>query len=60
MHSKGSSGKNDGDGPPGIWDHERDMGIGGRLLDDGTRDKILKDARRLGDKFGTGKHGGFL
>jgi hypothetical protein len=36
------------------------MGLGGRLVDDSVRNRILKDARTLGDKFGTGKEGGFL
>ena len=44
----------------GIWDHERDMSIGGRLMDDSTRQKILRDAKTLGDRFGTGSGGGFL
>jgi hypothetical protein len=60
MHAKAavtSKEWEDGSGPPGIWDHERDMGLGGRLMDDGTRSKIVKDARSLGDKFGGG---GFL
>ena len=56
------SGKDDGedDGPPKIWDHGRDMALSGRLMDDKSRDKYIKDARGLGDRFGTGKSGGFL
>jgi hypothetical protein len=44
----------------GIWDHSRDMSLGGRLMDDSTRQKMLRDAKGLGDRFGTGKSGGFL
>jgi hypothetical protein len=45
---------------PGIWDHSRDMGLGGRLMDDEKRSKMLKEAKGLGDRFGGGKSGGFL
>lgn len=45
---------------PGIWDHSRDMGLGGRLMDDEKRSKMLKEAKGLGDRFGSGKGGGFL
>ncbi|CDO70954.1 hypothetical protein BN946_scf184829.g63 [Trametes cinnabarina] len=43
------------DEPPAIWDHSRDMALGGRLMDDKTRDKFIKEARGLGDRFGSGK-----
>jgi len=43
-----------------IWDHSRDMSLGGRLMDDTQRQKMLRDAKGLGDRFGTGKSGGFL
>ncbi|KAG6894563.1 hypothetical protein C0993_011223 [Termitomyces sp. T159_Od127] len=43
-----------------IWDHSRDMSIGGRLMDDSKRAKLIHEARGLGDRFGTGKNGGFL
>ncbi|OCH94179.1 hypothetical protein OBBRIDRAFT_789527 [Obba rivulosa] len=52
--------KGEKDEPPGIWDHSRDMALGGRLMDDRSRDKFIKEARGLGDRFGTGKSGGFL
>jgi hypothetical protein len=29
-------------------------------MDENTRNKIVKDARSLGDRFGTGNSGGFL
>ncbi|KAF9527116.1 hypothetical protein CPB83DRAFT_856774 [Crepidotus variabilis] len=45
---------------PVIWDHSRDMGLGGRLMDDDKRDKMLKEAKGLGDRFGSGRSGGFL
>ncbi|KAF9231604.1 hypothetical protein BU15DRAFT_90866 [Melanogaster broomeanus] len=46
--------------PPEIWDHSRDMSLGGQLMDDKQRQKLLRDAKGLGDRFGTGKSGGFL
>ncbi|CAA7266343.1 unnamed protein product [Cyclocybe aegerita] len=46
--------------PPAIWDHSRDMGLGGRLMDDDKRNKMLREAKGLGDRFGSGKSGGFL
>ena len=48
------------DGSPAIWDHGRDMALGGRLMDDSTRNKFIKDARGLSDRFGSGRSGGFL
>ncbi|KAK0464000.1 uncharacterized protein EV420DRAFT_1618816 [Desarmillaria tabescens] len=60
-HAK-SAGKNDDEEDPSkaIWDHTRDMSIGGRLMDDSTRQKMLRDAKSLGDRFGAGKSGSFL
>ncbi|KAI6137200.1 hypothetical protein F5141DRAFT_72854 [Pisolithus sp. B1] len=46
--------------PAAIWDHSRDMSIGGRLMDEKQRKQMLREARGLGDRFGTGKSGGFL
>jgi len=43
-----------------IWDHARDMGVGGRLLDDDKRNKMVNEAKGLGDRFNSGKSGGFL
>ncbi|KNZ75713.1 hypothetical protein J132_01963 [Termitomyces sp. J132] len=43
-----------------IWDHSRDMSIGGRLMDESKRTKLIHEAHGLGDRFGTGKRGGFL
>ncbi|TFY68019.1 hypothetical protein EVG20_g3714 [Dentipellis fragilis] len=46
--------------PVGIWDHSRDMSLGGRLMDDKDRRKMIQDARGLSDRFGSGRSGGFL
>lgn len=43
-----------------IWDHARDMSVGGRLMDENQRQIMLRDAKTLGDRFGTGRSGGFL
>ncbi|KAF5373541.1 hypothetical protein D9758_000843 [Tetrapyrgos nigripes] len=43
-----------------IWDHGRDMALGGRLMDDGSRNKMIKDAKGLGERFSSGRSGGFL
>ncbi|KAI0367475.1 hypothetical protein BV20DRAFT_1000396 [Pilatotrama ljubarskyi] len=51
------AGKSDEDEPPAIWDHSRDMSLGGRLMDDSTRNKFIREARGLGDRFGSGKSG---
>ena len=52
--------KGETDEPPAFWDHSRDMAVGGKLLDDKTRNKFIQEARGLGDRFGSGKSGGFL
>lgn len=44
----------------GIWDHQRDMSIGGRLMSDRQRKDLIKEAGSLGDRFGSGKGGSFL
>ncbi|KAG1894754.1 uncharacterized protein F5891DRAFT_1130850 [Suillus fuscotomentosus] len=46
--------------PSVIWDHERDMSLGGRLMDDKQRQKMLRDAKGLGERFGSGRNGSFL
>ncbi|KAJ6594290.1 hypothetical protein B0H19DRAFT_917386 [Mycena capillaripes] len=43
----------------GIWDHDRDMALSGGLMDDEKRNEMLKEAKGLGDRFGTSKTGGF-
>ncbi|KZP26086.1 hypothetical protein FIBSPDRAFT_679698, partial [Athelia psychrophila] len=61
LHAKeGAGAKEEGkEKDAGIWDRDRDMGLGGRLMDDKTRAKIVADAKGLGDRFGAGKGGGF-
>jgi hypothetical protein len=36
------------------------MALSGRLMDDKQRERIIKDSRGLGDRFGSGKSGSFL
>ncbi|TDL22310.1 hypothetical protein BD410DRAFT_898265 [Rickenella mellea] len=69
MHSSASSsssnkpgGSNDDDKAKvsAIWDHSRDMSMGGRLMDDKQRSKLINDAKALGERFGSGKAGGYL
>ena len=64
MHKKSSKSKSKDkekdDGPPVIWDHTRDMSVGGRLMDEKSRNKLISDARGLGERFGSGKSGGYL
>ncbi len=56
MHSaKTKASAVEDDGPPVIWDHTRDMSVGGRLLDDKERGKLITDAKGLEDRFGRGK-----
>jgi hypothetical protein len=43
-----------------IWDHEHDMSLGGWLMDDKQRQKMLRNAKGLGEHFGSGSSGGFL
>ena len=46
--------------PTGIWDHSRDMALGGRLMDDKDRRRIIQDAKGLSERFGESKGGSFL
>ncbi|KAL5495835.1 hypothetical protein ACEPAI_1299 [Sanghuangporus weigelae] len=50
----------DDDKPVAIWDHSRDMSLGGRLMDEKQRRKMISEAGSLGDRFGSGKSGGYL
>ncbi|KAG8908095.1 hypothetical protein FRB99_000539 [Tulasnella sp. 403] len=54
IHSKSdTSSKEEKDKTPAaIWDHSRDMGLGGRLMDERSRQKIIGDAKGLGSRFG--------
>ncbi|KAK7038027.1 GPALPP motifs-containing protein [Favolaschia claudopus] len=58
MHSRAGKGE-EKDEHKAIWDRDRDMGLGGRLMDDDKRTKMIKEAKGLGDRFATGKTGGF-
>ncbi|KAJ3530453.1 hypothetical protein NMY22_g8562 [Coprinellus aureogranulatus] len=61
QHTKALDGKkDDSEGPPVIWDHARDMAIGGRLMDDDKRKAMVREARGLGDRFSSGRSGGFF
>ena len=48
------------DEPDAIWDHARHMSTGGRPMDDRQWQKMLREAKALGDSFGTGRSGEFL
>ena len=39
-----------------IWDRDRDLGAG-RVMDSTSRAMYIKDAKGLGDRFGTGRKG---
>lgn len=61
LHASSSSKDKDSEQKAeGIWDRDRDMSLGGRLMDEKTRSKIVQDAKGLGDRFGAGKGGGYL
>ncbi|GAA5961917.1 hypothetical protein JCM8115_001609 [Rhodotorula mucilaginosa] len=56
-HAKASraSGKDvDDRAPTAIWDRDRDMSLGGRLMDDSQRSSVVKNAKGLGGRFGGG------
>jgi len=60
QHASTSKADEAKDEKSGIWDHARDMSLGGRLMDDAKRNQLVREAKGLGDRFGTGKSGGFL
>ncbi len=37
-----------------IWDRDAALSIGGRLMDEKKRGKMIADANALGDRFGSG------
>ena len=39
-----------------IWDRERDLAAG-RVMDNASRTKYVKDAKGLGSRFSTGRRG---
>lgn len=43
-----------------IWDHSRDMSIGGRLMEDGKRNQLIREAKGLDNRFGRSSGGTFL
>lgn len=53
------SNKKDEEEAPVIWDHDKMMGVTGRLLTDVERAKKIKDARGLNDRFGHGRDGAY-
>ncbi|KAG8220193.1 hypothetical protein J3R82DRAFT_1228 [Butyriboletus roseoflavus] len=60
VEREGQKNKDADEPPPAIWEHSRDMSLGGRLMDDRQRQRLLHDAKGLGDRFGSSKSGGFL
>ncbi|KAG8835778.1 hypothetical protein FRC17_001172 [Serendipita sp. 399] len=42
-----------------IWDRDRDMAIGGRMLDQTSRNKLIQDAKSLGDRFRASNRGAY-
>ncbi|KAG8874012.1 hypothetical protein FRB98_008679 [Tulasnella sp. 332] len=62
MHSKAAASSKDAkdSAPAAIWDRDRDMSLTGRLMDERSRSKLVKDAKDLGSRFGRGTSGGFL
>ncbi|GAA5823792.1 hypothetical protein JCM11251_003295 [Rhodosporidiobolus azoricus] len=51
---KAEGGAEDDKAPTMIWDRDRDMGMGGRVMDDGKRSSIIKNAKGLGGRFSGG------
>ncbi|GAA5889191.1 hypothetical protein JCM6882_000671 [Rhodosporidiobolus microsporus] len=58
QHVKASKKKSKEEGddraPTAIWDRDRDLGMGGRVMDDGKRSSIIKNAKGLGGRFSGG------
>ncbi|GAA5876850.1 hypothetical protein JCM16303_006308 [Sporobolomyces ruberrimus] len=50
---KGRDGKDKDKEEPTGWDRDRDMSVGGRMIDDGKRKQMIKDAKGLGGRFGS-------
>nr|GAT54579.1 predicted protein [Mycena chlorophos] len=59
MHAAAGKGAEKDDEPKAIWDRDRDMGLGGRLMDAEKRNKMIKEAKGLGDRFSAGRTGGY-
>ncbi|KAF9440452.1 hypothetical protein P691DRAFT_740115 [Macrolepiota fuliginosa MF-IS2] len=60
QHSTRTQPEDEDESKKGIWDHARDMSVGGRLMDDGKRKQMIRESKGLGDRFGSGKGGSFL
>ncbi|KAK4052456.1 hypothetical protein OIV83_002258 [Microbotryomycetes sp. JL201] len=57
QHSKAKKAKKDKgetEEPAAFWDRDRDMAVGGRLMDDGKRRDVIRNAKELGGRFGGG------
>ncbi|KAK4056988.1 hypothetical protein OIO90_001888 [Microbotryomycetes sp. JL221] len=57
QHSKSKKAKKDRgeqEEPVAFWDRDRDMAVGGRLMDDGKRRDVIRNAKELGGRFGGG------
>ncbi len=59
MHQAAQAQQPDKEENDAIWDRDRDMGSGGRLMDQKTRSKLIQDAKSLGDRFGSSKRGAY-
>lgn len=46
--------QNGRNGAPTIWDRDSALSVGGKLMDEKKRGKLLADANALGDRFGSG------
>lgn len=60
QHQANKKASAEDDEPPAIWDHDKMMGVTGRLLTDQERAKKIKDARQLNDRFGHGQGGAYM
>ncbi|KIM32591.1 hypothetical protein M408DRAFT_62041 [Serendipita vermifera MAFF 305830] len=59
MHQAAQANQPDKEENNAIWDRDRDMGSGGRLMDQSKRSKLIQDAKSLGDRFGSSKRGAY-
>lgn len=59
QHAAKKTDKDEDEGPPMIWDHDKMMGVTGRLLTDQERSKKINEARGLNDRFGHGRDGAY-
>ncbi|GAA6003844.1 hypothetical protein JCM10207_006432 [Rhodosporidiobolus poonsookiae] len=52
--AKAKEGGDDDRAPTAIWDRDRDMSLGGRLMSDDQRGNAVRNAKGLGGRFGSG------